>query len=164
MKYTELEKTEKVLKTITIYDKKLTIAVDFDGTIIKSTGWDLDIFIPKDIHGYIYGEHKFSISPIDILKHWKSVGHVLILWTCREDNYYKHWSTSLSDSLKWLNSVGLQFDSVNENPQCGRYFGDNLRNDKKTTRKVLADWYIDDKSCNIEDIDSWNQNNWKLYF
>lgn len=64
------------------------------------------------------------------LKQQKKIGKKIILWTCREGE-------TLREALQWSKAQGLEFDSVNENfPSNGI-----------KTRKVMADIYIDDRSC-----------------
>ena len=150
MKYTGLEIKEKVLDKITIKEPKLTIAVDFDGTIVENSDWLHKTFTPIEI--YAGNEYNLFIKTIDIIKYWKSVGHYLIMWTCRGENIYEHYPTSLSDAVKWCKLQGLEFDKINnDNPN---YF--------RNTRKILFDYCIDDKCCDIENINNWNQNLWKI--
>ena len=74
------------------------------------------------------GEPKTEL--IQWLKHQHDKGKRIILWTCREGE-------TLREALKWSKEQGLEFDSVNE----------NLTSNGIKTRKVIADIYIDDRSC-----------------
>lgn len=94
-------------------------AVDFDGVLTKEDKFP-DIGEPNE-------------SMINLLKELKKKGHKLILWTCRTE---KH----LHDALWFCYGYGLEFDAVNENLQEHK---DKYKND---TRKVFADYYIDDKN------------------
>lgn len=54
----------------------------------------------------------------------------LILWSCRKGK-------ALKEAVKWCEQYGLFFDAVNKNAPG-----------KKSSRKIYADWYIDDKADN----------------
>lgn len=91
------------------------IAVDFDGTL-----------------GFgIYPEcGKPNTRLIEWLNWRKAEGDTLILWTCRHGE-------PLEAAIEWCKDQGLEFDLVNENtPEKIAMYGD--------TRKVWADYYIDD--------------------
>ena len=94
------------------------VAVDFDGTLCK--------------HDYpLIGEANYRL--IDDLTYYRSRGNKLILWTCRRD---KH----LQDAIEWCKSLGLEFDTINENlPEIIEEMGGN-------SRKIYADYYLDDKA------------------
>lgn len=93
-------------------------AVDFDGTL----------------H---FGRYP-NIGPanedlIDVLKGARVLGVLLVLWTSRE-------GAVLDEAIEWCRGHGLEFDSVNDNPQQTiDLFGYN-------PRKVAADLYIDDRA------------------
>tara|TARA_A100001011_G_scaffold285267_1_gene295781 strand:+ start:85 stop:441 length:357 start_codon:yes stop_codon:yes gene_type:complete len=113
------------------YNKKLVIAVDFDGTLCQTK-------FPK-----ILKQTKKQIELLKNLKKLKKKGHKLILWTCRGDN--KKYP-SLTEAIKWCKSKGLTFNTINK----------NVKGQKKLSGyspKVMADIYIDDKSINYK--------NWK---
>lgn len=115
-------------------NKKLVIAVDFDGTLCT---YDF----PK------IGEQKEHHRLLmDILIKLKQNGHKLILWTNRGDNEkYK----SLSEAIDWCKKNGLEFDEVNKNIP-----------EKEATKlsgyspKIIADYYIDDKALSFGDLNS----------
>lgn len=93
------------------------IAVDFDGTLCFSQWPEL-------------GEP--NIQLIEKLKEYKSNGDKLILWTCRQGE-------NLDAAVQWCKENGLYFDAVNDNLQeIKELFGNN-------SRKITADFYIDDK-------------------
>lgn len=104
--------------------KRRTIAVDFDGTIV---------------------EHKFpeigaiKQNVVDKVREWHKQGHVIIIWTCRTDEY-------LEEAKKFLDEIKLPYHAINEN--YGNTIGD--------CRKVLAHVYLDDRALNVDDIDSFN--------
>ena len=113
-------------------DRKLTIAVDFDGTLCEFA-------FPKI--GKQNQEHK---ELLEILIKLKNEGHKIILWTNRGDNdQYK----VLTEAVDWCRSKGLEFDAINE----------NLPDQKKISGyspKIMADYYIDDKALQFGDGDS----------
>lgn len=93
------------------------IAVDFDGCICSMNYPDI-------------GEPNWEV--INALKHEKSLGTKIILWSCRTDE-------ALNDAIKACDSWGLQFDAVNENvPERLLKYG------YSDSRKVSADEYWDD--------------------
>lgn len=98
-----------------------TFAVDFDGTLCENIWPDI-------------GKPRHEV--INWIKELQSRGHKMILWTCRE-------GMLLVDALVWCADRGLFFDAVN----------DNLEEHKKkfegNSRKILADFYIDDKAIYI---------------
>ena len=105
-------------------DKKLTIAVDFDGTLCE--------FAFPEI-----GEQKIGHRMLmDKLIELRKDGHKLILWTNRGDNDEY---PVLTEAVEWCKERGLEFDTVNE----------NLPDQKKLSGyspKVMADIYIDDRA------------------
>ncbi len=114
-----------------IYKKKLTIAVDFDGTLCQSD-------FPK-----ILKQTKKQRKLLEDLKKLRKKGHKLILWTCRGNNKR---SPALKEAIEWCKKKGLIFDAINR----------NVKGQKKISGyspKVIADIYIDDKCINYK--------NWK---
>lgn len=98
--------------------KQEVIAVDFDGTLCKNQ-W------PK------IGNPRYDM--INWIKDLQKLGHKVILWTCRE-------GLPLVEAITWCADHGLFFDAVNDNLEDHkRKFGGN-------SRKVLADFYVDDKA------------------
>lgn len=93
----------------------MTIAVDFDGTIVE--------------HKYpeIGKEKPFAI---ETLKQLCQEGHRLILWTSREGEL-------LDAAVDFCRERGLEFYAVNSNDPADALF-------RKHTTKVIADVYIDD--------------------
>lgn len=113
-------------------DKKLTIAVDFDGTLCEFD-------YPK-----IGKQNDHQKELMEALIKMRKEGHKLILWTNRGDNEQY---PSLTEAIDWCADKGLTFDSINR----------NLPGQKKLSGyspKIMADWYIDDKAINIKD---WKQ-------
>ena len=144
-----------ILKHISISNKKLLLAIDFDGTlseyIYPDPGIGNKVYI--DFSKLLFPKINIKntkISTIEIVKYWKSLGHQLILWTCREDKLFNN-TNSLTDAVNWCKSEGLEFDYINENHK-----------NANDGRKIIADRYIDDKSCDIYDINNWNMNTWNI--
>ena len=106
-------------------NKKITIAVDFDGTLCTYA-------FPKI--GEQLEKHK---KLTNILIRLKKEGHKLILWTNRGDNEkYK----SLTEAVEWCKNKGLEFDAINKNiPET------ELKKISGYSPKIMADYYIDDK-------------------
>lgn len=97
--------------------RTLTIAVDFDGTIVE--------------HKYpaIGKELPFAT---DTLLALQKKGHKLILWTYRAGK-------ELEEANDFCKKRGLEFYAVNKN------YPEEKWNDK-ISRKILADLYIDDRN------------------
>ena len=97
--------------------KQLIIAVDFDGTIVEHA-------YPKIGEPIPYA--------IETLRWFQTLGHKLILWTCRTED-------KLRDAVRYLNDRHIFLDEINENlPEVIDYYGPG--------RKVHADVYIDDRA------------------
>lgn len=103
--------------------KSLIVAVDFDNTIAY-TNWPEII---EEVPGAIVA-----------LNRLQQQGHIVVLWTCREDRYLRH-------CLDWLEERNFTPDFVNSNTT------ENLQEWEFDCRKVGADVYIDDRSfgCRI---------------
>lgn len=101
-----------------------TYAVDFDGTLCHN-------LYPKI--GYPIHE------VIDYVKGLKDEGNTLILWTCRTGK-------ELEEAIEWTKEQGLEFDEINANTQ------ENIDKYSEDSRKVVADYYIDDKALSIYEI------------
>lgn len=97
--------------------KSLTIAIDFDGTLVENA-------YPKI--------GKPIIFAFDTLKMLQSEGHRLILWS------YRHGS-ELDDAVAFCKQQGITFYAVNKS-----FPEENL--DGTQSRKILADIYIDDRN------------------
>ena len=100
-------------------------AVDFDGTLCFNK-------FPK------IGSARAKI--IDYIKELKDNGDSLILWTCRAGD-------NLDAAVEWCTEQGLEFDAVNANPQ------DSIDKYGSDSRKVHADFYIDDKNLDMTAIE-----------
>jgi hypothetical protein len=99
-------------------------AVDFDGTLAENKWPEI-------------GE---PIQPvIDFCIRKREEGHKLILWTCRTGE-------QTEKAVKWCNDRGLFFDAVNEN------LPDEIIKYNNDPRKIGADYFIDDKNLNLNEI------------
>ena len=95
-------------------------AVDFDGCLCRNAYPDI-------------GEP--NVRLIRDLMRLRQKGNYIILWTCREGE-------KLDDAVQWCGRFGLVFDAVNDNlPMIIQAYGDS--------RKVYADYYIDDKATRV---------------
>ena len=103
----------------------MTIAVDFDGTIVE--------------HKYpaIGRELPFAI---ETLKKLRDEHHRLILWTVREGRL-------LDEALAFCRDRGLEFYAVN------RDYPEERREHESFSRKLKADLFIDDR--NIGGLPDW---------
>lgn len=104
----------------------MTIAVDFDGTIVE--------------HRYpeIGNELPFATETLKMLI---AEHHKLILWTVREDNL-------LQEAVDWCKERGVEFYAVNRD-----YPEESLENNNHFSRKLKVDMWIDDR--NIGGLPDW---------
>lgn len=99
-------------------NRKYTIAVDFDGTIVTHEYPKIGREIP---------------GAVETLKELLRDGHRLILWTVREREL-------LEEALAWCEERGLVFYSVNSN------YPEETVDTRHYSRKLKADIFIDDRS------------------
>lgn len=103
----------------------MTIAVDFDGTIVEHRYPEIGREIP---------------FAIDTLKMLTKEGHRLILWSVREGRL-------LEEAVEWCRERGLEFYAVNKDyPEEGR-------EDKNYSRKLKVEMFIDDR--NVGGLPDW---------
>lgn len=96
-------------------------AIDFDGTLVTDKFPEI-------------GE-AIQVTQ-DFVKARQKQGDKFILWTCRTGEV-------LEEAVNYCLNQGIIFDAVNENlPEIKEQWGGD-------TRKVYADYYIDDKSTII---------------
>ncbi len=96
---------------------KLTIAVDFDGTIVEHRFPDIGEIIP---------------GAFEVLRELQEKGHRLILWTVRD-------GIDLKSAVDFCLDQGVIFYAVNESYP-------NEEFNKYISRKVDADMFIDDRN------------------
>lgn len=103
----------------------MTIAVDFDGTIVE--------------HRYpaIGKERPFATAT---LRRLADEGHRLILWSVREGKL-------LDEAVEWCKERGVVFYSINSNFEEEDGSGSNY------SRKLQADLFIDDR--NVGGLPDW---------
>lgn len=105
----------------------MTIAVDFDGTIVENR------------YPALGKERPFAI---ETLKSLSRLGHRIILWTARSGD-------QLTEAVEFCRKRGLEFYAINSNYPEGALFGDR----REDSSKVIADCYIDDR--NLGGIPDW---------
>lgn len=103
----------------------MTIAVDFDGTIVEHC-------YPK-----IGKERPFAIAT---LKQLIADGHRLILWSVREGEL-------LDEAVKWCEERGVRFWAVN------RDYDDDEMTNMNYSRKLKVSLFIDDR--NVGGLPDW---------
>ncbi|MCF6365683.1 MAG: hypothetical protein L3J35_05715 [Bacteroidales bacterium] len=109
----------------------MVIAVDFDGTIVEHK-------YPKI--------GKVKLFAFETLKQLQKQGHNLILWTYRAGK-------ELEDAVLFCKDNGIEFYAVNSN------YPEEQFDEKKISRKIYADIYIDDR--NIGGFLGWSKI-WEL--
>lgn len=95
----------------------LTIAVDFDGTIVENRFPEIG---------------KPILFAFESLKKLQDEGHRLILWT------YRH-GERLNEAVNFCQKNGLEFYAVNKSYPEEKF-------DDTISRKILADIFIDDRN------------------
>jgi hypothetical protein len=104
----------------------MTIAVDFDGTIVSHE-------YPK-----IGKEIPFATQTLKMLI---NDGHKLILWTVREGKL-------LDEAIQWCHEHGIDFYTVNKD-----YPEEEKENNNHFSRKLKVDMWIDDR--NVGGLPDW---------
>ena len=103
----------------------MTIAVDFDGTIVEHRYPEIGREVP---------------FATDTLKMLIKEGHRLILWSVREGKL-------LDEAVEWCRERGVEFYAVNKDyPEEGR-------EDRNFSRKLKVEMFIDDR--NIGGLPDW---------
>lgn len=106
----------------------MTIAVDFDGTIVEHRYPDIGEEIP------------FATETLRMLI---NEHHRLILWSVREGQL-------LQDAIDWCHERGVDFWAVNRD-----YPEEVESKNNHFSRKIKADYFIDDR--NIGGLPDWGQ-------
>jgi len=104
----------------------VTIAIDFDGTIVEHKYPEIGEEIP---------------FAIDTLKMLQKNHHRLILWSVREGKL-------LDDAVQWCKERGVEFYAVNRD-----YPEETENNNQHFSRKLKADVFIDDR--NLGGLPDW---------
>ena len=105
----------------------MTIAVDFDGTIVE------------DRYPKIGAERPFATDTLRMLIQER---HRLILWTVREGE-------TLDEAVQWCKDRGVEFFAIN------RDFPEETDRNRHFSRKIKADIWIDDR--NLGGIPDWGE-------
>ena len=103
----------------------MTIAVDFDGTIVEHRYPEIGREIP---------------FATDTLRMLAQEGHRLILWSVREGEL-------LDEAVAWCRERGVEFYAVN------RDFPEETRNHDNYSRKLKVELFIDDR--NVGGLPDW---------
>lgn len=101
---------------------KKIIAVDFDGILCEDKFPEI-------------GKPNYEV--ISFVREMIDRGHEVILWTSRADG-------RLVEATQWCEDRGLHFCAVNDNAPSNKEKYEELH--PNGTRKVYADFYLDDKS------------------
>ena len=104
----------------------MTIAVDFDGTIVEHRYPEIGREVP---------------FATDTLKMLMREQHKLILWSVREGKL-------LQDAVDWCRAKGVEFYAVNKD-----YPEEDEEKNAHFSRKIKADYFIDDR--NIGGLPDW---------
>lgn len=104
----------------------MTIAVDFDGTIVEHKYPEIGREIP---------------FATDTLKMLIKERHKLILWSVREGKL-------LDDAVEWCKARGVEFYAINKD-----YPEEDVEQNKDFSRKLKADVWIDDR--NVGGLPDW---------
>lgn len=104
----------------------MTIAVDFDGTIVEER------------YPEIGKERPFAIQTLKMLIEDR---HRLILWTVREGEL-------LDEAVEWCRQRGVEFYAVNKD-----FPEEDARKNKHFSRKLKVDMWIDDR--NVGGLPDW---------
>jgi len=106
------------------------LAIDYDGTLF------LD-------HQSNRGAPRIDV--INKVKEFKNTKNCeIILWTCREGKL-------LEEAIAKCKEWGLEFDAVNENAPSQIEYTKQMRaqGQELATRKIFANFYLDDRAFNI---------------
>lgn len=104
----------------------MTIAIDFDGTIVEHRYPEIGEEIP---------------FATDTLKMLIADHHRLILWSVREGKL-------LEDAVEWCRKRGVEFYAINRD-----YPEEEIEKNKHFSRKLKVDMWIDDR--NIGGLPDW---------
>lgn len=107
--------------------KMLTIAVDFDGTLVDNRYPEIG---------------KPKLFAFETLEKLQQEGHQIILWTYRN-------GVKLEEAVEYCKKKGIHFYAVNKSYPEEEY------EEKVMSRKILADVFIDDR--NINGLPPWGE-------
>ena len=107
-------------------EKKLIIAVDFDGTIVEHKFPEIGKLLP---------------NARKVLREWRDKGHSIIIWTCRNQSepFHPEWKEAHIGAVKdFLDKNLIPYDVINSDSPAIDFW--------LQSRKVYADIYIDDRN------------------
>jgi hydroxymethylpyrimidine pyrophosphatase-like HAD family hydrolase len=110
-----------------MFEKRLTIAVDFDGTIVD------------DVYPRIGKPKLFAFETLKMLQR---KNYQLILWT------YRH-GDRLQEAVDFCAENGIEFYAVNKS------YPEEQFNEAESSRKLNADLFIDDR--NVGGFPGWGE-------
>lgn len=113
----------------------MTIAVDFDGTIVENQYPHIG---------------KLQSGAKDTLQRLHREGHKIIIWTCRSGE-------QLAEAVNFLLENEIPFDRVNDNLR------ENIEQYGGNSRKVFADVYIDDRCLLWSDGIDWERVHYHFF-
>ena len=103
----------------------MVFCVDFDGTLVENAWPEI-------------GEPKWSV--VNKVKQLQEQGHIILLWTCRENQ-------ALQNALDFCKNV-LKLDIIYANvnlPELNELYGND-------SRKLGADYYVDDRNLSLDEF------------
>jgi len=113
------------MKSLDKINKKQIVVIDFDGTIVE--------------HCFPLIGNKLP-EAFEVMKELKDAGWILILWTCRE-NDFDSGKMYLQDAVDFCNDNGIEFDGINQTPSKLEF-----RTGSTLHRKAYGNVYIDDRN------------------
>lgn len=122
------------------------IAIDFDGTIAHNAFPNMNNAVPNRV-------------VIEWVKRRQKKGDRFILWTCRENYGGKNFPDAeyRNDACRFCTRNQLFFDNVNSN--IGEYGFEQ----ENFGRKIMADFYLDDKSLPFKPDGKFSWLWWRIY-
>lgn len=105
-------------------DRPKNFAIDYDNTLNREG------FYKEDSVNL----HSLNKKLVEFMREIKSRGHMITIWTCRDDFY-------LEKMIEVLEENDVPYDYINEFPDF-----------ETGSPKIVADYYIDDRAINIESL------------
>ena len=107
----------------------MTIAIDFDGTIVSNAFPAIGEPLP---------------GAIETLRDLQAAGHRLVLWTCRANHRWDKSKHYLDQAVDWLKKHGIELAGSNECLLVDEL--EELPHSQFEHFKIFADLYIDDRN------------------
>lgn len=105
--------------------KRLTLAVDFDGTIVEEGFPNIGAIKPRTL---------------EFMKQAFEKGHLVIIWTARSGEH-------LIKAHEFLIENEIPFHYINENPEDPYFIAGSQG------RKIFAHYYLDDRAVHVNDLE-----------